>query len=47
MEAQEPQIVLNLDLEQPADLTDFLGAFLALSSQYDSFMRQAHKGIAI
>ena len=46
METQEPHIVLNLDLEQPAELTDFLGAFLALSSQYDSYMRQAHKDVA-
>lgn len=46
MENQEPHIVLNLDLEQPAELMDFLGAFLALSSQYDSYMRQEHKDIA-
>ncbi len=46
MEGQEPHIVLNLDLEQPAELTDFLGAFLALSSQYDRYMRQEHKDIA-
>lgn len=45
MESHEPHIILNLDLEQPAELTDFVGSFLALSSQYDRYMRQEHKGI--
>ena len=46
MDTEEPHIVLNLDLKQPAEITDFLGAFLALSSQYDKYMRQAYNDIA-
>lgn len=46
MQAEEPHIVLNLGLERPAELTDFLGAFLSLSSQYDGYMRREHRDIA-
>lgn len=42
MAESRAQIVLNLSLDQPAELNDFVGAFVALSSQFERFIRAAH-----
>ena len=34
-----PHIILNIDVEQPVEIGDFVSVFTALSSQYDKFMR--------
>ena len=38
----DPLIVLNLDLQEPAELGDFVGAFVALSSQFERYTTTEH-----
>ncbi len=40
MASGDPIIRLTLDLSQPAELTEFVGAFLALESQFERYMRE-------
>ena len=36
----DPFIRLHLNLEQPAELTDFVGTFLSLASQFEDYMKR-------
>lgn len=40
MATGQPFIRLRLDLEQPAELKDFVGAFLSVASQFEEYMKQ-------
>lgn len=45
MERGEPFIRLELEVDQPIELGDFVGAFTALASEYDRFIRSEHPGM--
>lgn len=42
MEAGQPFIRLKLDIDEPVEIGEFVGSFLAISSQYDRFMQREH-----
>jgi hypothetical protein len=41
MERGEPFIRVRLDVDQPIELTEFLGAFTAVAAEYDRYLRDA------
>ena len=41
MERGEPIIRLKLDIDEPVEISDFVAAFLAISTQYDRFMQRS------
>ncbi|WP_147274960.1 hypothetical protein [Ferruginivarius sediminum] len=45
MASEPPHIVLNLDLEQPIELSDFVAAFTSLSGQYEQYIRQNYPNL--
>jgi len=42
MERGEPFIRLRLNVDQPIELSEFLGAFTAVAAEYDRFIRMEH-----
>lgn len=45
MERGDPIIRLELEIDEPIELGDFVGAFTALASEYDRFIRSEHPGM--
>lgn len=46
MEREQPFIQLTLEIDQPVELGDFIGAFTAVANEYDRFVRQTHPEFA-
>lgn len=44
MERGQPFIRLKLDIDQPIELGEFVGAFTALASEYDRFVKADRPG---
>ena len=46
MERGQPFIRLKLDIDQPIEMGEFVGAFTSLASEYDRFIRSEHPDMA-